>query len=307
MHDDSNRKFGMVALMGPPNAGKSTFLNHVLGQKVAIVSPKPQTTRNQISGIWTTERGQVVFLDTPGVHQLRGKMNKFLLQSAWQAVAQSNVVLVFLDAAAYAGRLEKFSSESSPLMQGLQKPGLPLIVAVNKVDKVKNKADLLSLMARIAEVWPGAEIFPISALTGDGVPELLEHVLAKLPEGTAMFPEDQISTVPMRFMAAETVREKLFIALRQELPYSTAVEIEQWEEEPERNFTRIGAVIYTSRPSHKAMIIGKQGSLLKQIGQEARLELEEMLEGKVFLELWVKVKEGWTEDPGFLRSIGLGE
>lgn len=307
MHDDSSHKFGVVALMGPPNAGKSTFLNHVLGQKVAIVSPKPQTTRNQISGIWTTERGQAVFLDTPGVHQLRGKMNRFLLQSAWQAVSQANLVLVFLDAAAYAGRLGKFAEEVSPLTQGLQKTGLPLAVAVNKVDKVKNKADLLGLMARIGETWPGAEIFPVSALTGDGVPELLEHVLAKLPEGGAMFPEDQISTVPLRFMAAETVREKLFNALRQELPYSTAVEIEQWEEEPERNFTRIGAVIYTARSGHKAMIIGRQGSLLKQIGQEARLELEELLEGKVFLELWVKVKEGWTEDPGFLRSIGLGE
>jgi len=307
MHEDSSRKFGVVALIGPPNAGKSTFLNHVLGQKVAIVTPKPQTTRNQISGIWTTERGQVVFLDTPGVHQLRGKMNRFLLQSAWQAVAQANQVLVVLDATAYAGRLEKLSTEIAPLIQGLQNTALPLTVAVNKVDKLKQKPALLELLARISEIWPQAELFPISALTGDGVNKLLEHLLALLPQGEALFPEDQVSTVPMRFMAAETVREKLFLALRQELPYSTAVEIEQWEEEPERNFTRIGAVIYTARPGHKAMVIGKQGALLKKIGQEARLELEEMLEGKVFLELWVKVREGWTEDPGFLRALGLGE
>jgi len=307
MHEDSSRKFGVVALIGPPNAGKSTFLNHILGQKVAIVTPKPQTTRNQISGIWTTERGQVVFLDTPGVHQLRGKMNRFLLQSAWQAVAQANQVLVVLDATAYAGRLEKLSTEIAPLIQGLQNTALPLTVAVNKVDKLKQKPALLELLARISEIWPQAELFPISALTGDGVNKLLEHLLALLPQGGALFPEDQVSTVPMRFMAAETVREKLFLALRQELPYSTAVEIEQWEEEPERNFTRIGAVIYTARPGHKAMVIGKQGALLKKIGQEARLELEEMLEGKVFLELWVKVREGWTEDPGFLRALGLGE
>lgn len=307
MHDASSHKSGVVALIGPPNAGKSTFMNHVLGQKVAIVSPKPQTTRNQISGIWTTERGQVIFLDTPGVHQMKGKLNKFLLQSAWQAVAQASAILVFLDAAAYAGRLDRFDREISPLTKGLQNTGLPLLVAVNKVDKVKHKPDLLGLLARIAEVWPGAEIFPISALTGDGVPELLTHVLGALPEGQAMFPEDQVSTVPMRFMAAEIVREKLFLALRQELPYSTAVEIEQWEEDHERNLTRIGAVIYTAKPGHKAMIIGKGGSQLKQIGQDARIEIEELLEGKVFLEMWVKVKEGWTEDPGFLRSLGLGE
>lgn len=307
MHDDSSRKFGVVALMGPPNAGKSTLMNQVLGQKVAIVSPKPQTTRNRISGIWTTERGQVVFLDTPGVHQMKGKMNRFLLQSAWQAVVQADMILVVLDAAAYAGRLERFARESSPVTKGLQKTGLPLAVAVNKVDKVKHKPDLLGLLAGIAEIWPEAEIFPVSALTGDGVPKLLEHIMATLPEGEDQFPEDQISTAPLRFMAAEIVREKLFLALRQELPYSTAVEIEQWEEEPERNLTRIGAVIYTAKPNHKAMIIGKGGAQLKQIGQEARLEIEELIEGKVFLELWVKVREGWTEDPGFLRTLGLGE
>ncbi len=300
-------KFGWVALIGPPNAGKSTLMNHYLGQKVAIVSPKPQTTRNRISGILSDENSQVVFLDTPGIHRMRGKMNRFLLDSAWEALGNADAIVVLFDAALYAAKPHLMEKELAPVVKPVNQSRKKLFVAVNKVDKVKDKAMLLPVMEKAQELWPEAEFIPVSALKGDGADVLLEKVVEALPEGAPMFPDDQVSTVPMRFMAAETVREKLFMSLQQELPYSTAVEIEFWTEEPERNLVNIGAIIYTTKKNHKGMIIGKGGQNLKKIGTQARRELEEMLEMKVMLELWVKVREGWTEDIGFLRSLGLGE
>ncbi len=303
----SEYKFGWVALIGPPNAGKSTLMNYFLGQKVAIVSPKPQTTRNRISGILSNDDAQVVFLDTPGIHRMRGKMNRFLLDSAWEALGSSNAIVVLFDAALYSLKPHLMEQELAPIIKPVNHSGRPLFVAVNKVDKVKDKAKLLPVMQKAQELWPEAEFFPVSALKGEGADVLLSKVVESLPEGAPMFPEDQVSTVPMRFMAAETVREKLFMSLQQELPYSTAVEIEFWNEEPERGIVNIGAIIYTTKKNHKGMIIGKGGQNLKKIGTQARKELEEMLEMKVMLEIWVKVREGWTEDVGFLRSLGLGE
>nr|WP_321255058.1 GTPase Era [uncultured Pseudodesulfovibrio sp.] len=300
-------KFGMVALIGPPNAGKSTLMNTYLGQKVAIVSPKPQTTRNRISGILTEEDAQIVFLDTPGIHQLRGKMNRFLLESAWNALSSSDAVVVLIDAALYCAKPHLLEKEIVPLVKPISESGRPVLVAVNKIDRVKEKDKLLPLMARVAEMWPEAEYIPVSALRGKGTDQLMDRILSLLPEGPPMFPEDQISTAPMRFMASEIIREKLFYSLRQELPYSTAVEIEQWDEESRDDMIIVNAVIYTSRKSHKGMIIGKQGSNLKRIGTDARKDISELTGSKVHLELWVKVREGWTEDPGFLRAMGLGE
>lgn len=300
-------KFGTIALIGPPNAGKSTLMNRYLGQKVAIVSPKPQTTRNRISGILTTADSQIVFLDTPGIHRLRGKMNRFLLESAWNALASADGVVVLLDAALYCAKPQMLEKEILPLVNPVSEAGRPVLVAVNKIDRVKEKDQLLPFMARLAELWPEAEFIPVSALHGKGTEELMERILAFLPEGPPMFPEDQISTAPMRFMASEIIREKLFYSLRQELPYSTAVEIEQWDEESRPGMIIINAVIYTSRKSHKGMIIGKQGANLKNIGTLARQDIGELTGEKVYLELWVKVREGWTEDPGFLRAMGLGE
>ncbi len=298
-------KFGSAAIIGPPNAGKSTFLNQILGQKVAIVTPKPQTTRNRISGIWTGDEAQVVFLDTPGIHRLRGKMNSFMLKSAWQALAGADAAVLFLDASLYADKPHVFDKDIVPLKRELNQNRAPLIIAANKVDKVRDKRNLLGVLEKISETFPDAEIFPVAAINGDGLDELLQKVISLLPEGPPMFPEDQVSTVPMRFLAAEVVREKLFMELRQELPYQTTVEIEQWEEED--GLVRIAALIYTARKSHKGIIIGKGGASLKKIGQEARIELEDMLQCKVFLQIWVKIREGWTEDPGFLRSLGFGE
>ncbi len=298
-------KFGTVALMGPPNAGKSTLMNQILGEKLAIVTPKPQTTRNRISGIWTTDEAQVVFMDTPGVHRLRGRMNKFLLQAAWDALAQADALVAVLDASLYAKKSGLFDKEIAPLAEPLRGAGRPLLVAANKIDLVGDKRHLLKVLAASAEVWPGAEIFPISAATGDGVELFLARLLELLPEGPAMFPEDQLSTVPLRFLASEIIREKLFMELAQELPYQTAVEIERWEEEG--GLLRLNALIWTARENHKGIIIGKRGERLKRIGTESRIEIEELAGMKVHLEIWVKVREDWTEDPGFLRGLGFGE
>jgi GTP-binding protein Era len=300
-------KFGFAALAGPPNAGKSTLMNRLVGQKVAIVSPKPQTTRNRITGILTREDCQVVFLDTPGVHRRPGRMNRFLLESAQAALSSADVVTVLVDGQAWARNPDAARSELAPLAKSVSRLAQPLLVGVNKADLLKEKARLLPVLQDLSTLWPQAEIIPLSALTGEGADTLLERIVSHLPAGEPMFPEDQVSTVPLRFMAAEIVREKLFLSLSQELPYSTAVEIEAWEEEPDKGLTRVAAVIHTGRDSHKAMIIGKGGAMLKKVGTMARLELEELLESRVDLKLWVKVRPNWTEDPGFMRSIGLGE
>lgn len=297
-------KCGWVALMGPPNAGKSTLLNSYLGQKVAIVSPRPQTTRNQITGILSGKDAQVIFMDTPGIHQMRGKINRLLLQSAWQAMEGADVLGVILDADLYAKKPEYLDKDISPLREAVAAESRPVFVIANKVDLLGDKSRLLPLLEKLHTLWPKAEIFPVSALKSEGMPALLAAVKKALPEGEAQFPEDQLSTLPMRFMTAEIIREKLFLSLRQELPYSTAVDIEAWEEEAER--VTIHAVIYVGRSSHKSIVIGHAGRNIKQVGQTARKEIMELLGRKVLLELWVKVKENWGEDAAFLHSLGLG-
>jgi GTPase len=297
---------GWVALLGPPNSGKSTLLNHILGQKVSIVSPKPQTTRNQVTGILTRDDMQVIFLDTPGVHRLRGKMNAFLLKAAWQALARADMTVIVLDAALYSTRLHLLRGDLQPLHSSrVTLPG-PILAALNKIDKIKDRRNLLPLMEQLSEIWPKAEIYPLSAATGENVQTLLQGIAKSLPSGPPLFPEDQLSTVPLRFMASEIIREKLFLNLHEELPYRTAVDIENWDDQSRPGLTRIHAVIFVERDTHKAMVIGKQGRNLKQIGQSARQELEELLGGKVYLEMWVKIRPKWSEDERFLLSLGFG-
>lgn len=297
---------GWVALMGPPNAGKSTLLNAGIGQKVAIVSPRPQTTRNQITGILSDNDAQVIFMDTPGIHQLRGKMNRLMLQSAWQAMEGADVLGIILDADLYARRPEYLEKDIAPLLAPLAVERRPLFVMANKVDLLGDKSRLLPLLERLHEIWPGAEIFPVSALSGEGIARLMAAIKMALPEGEAQFPTDMLSTLPMRFMAAEIVREKLFMGLRQELPYSTAVDIESWVEDPQSGHVTIHAVIYVGKSTHKAMVIGHAGRNIKQVGQAARKDIMALLERKAHLELWVKVKENWIEDASFLHALGLG-
>lgn len=297
---------GFIALIGPPNAGKSTFLNAVLGEKIAIVSPKPQTTRTSITGIHTTDAEQIIFLDTPGIHAARGKLNRFLVDAAWGAVQESNGVALFLDGAKYAGNTKALERDLRPLAARLGTMGVPMVVALNKVDQIKPKERLLGLLADCAALWPGVELVPVSARTGEGVETLLKVIRDFLPIGPPLYPEDQMSTASVRFLASEIIREKLFLGLDQELPYNVAVEIENWEELPEQNMTMIAATIYTSKNSHKGMIVGRQGQNLKKVGQQARQEIKSLLGCKVHLELWVKVREGWTEDGQFMTSLGLG-
>ena len=296
---------GVIALIGPPNAGKSTLLNTILGQKVAIVTPKPQTTRNRISGILTTAGHQIVFLDTPGIHSGRTRLNRVIVQSAWRALDGADGVVLLLDASRYLKRSDRLDADLVPIHKRLSTSGEGLLLAVNKIDTFRDKQQLLPLFNHLSRYWPARSIFPLSAATGEGVDALVDTVKTLLPPGPPLFPEDQISTAPLRFMAAEAIREKLFLSLRQELPYAVAVEIEMWEER--ETAAVIHAVIYVARESQKGMVIGKGGSLLKQVGRAAREEIETLLEKSVHLELWVKVKQDWPDNPGFLSTLGIGE
>ena len=302
---DQHHRCGRVALMGPPNAGKSTLLNALLGQKVTIVTPKPQTTRNQIVGILTDPGSQIIFMDTPGLTQMRGRLSKTMLQAVWQSLSQADVIMPVLDAHLYIRHPEFLERDLAPVAQALASDTRPMIVVVNKVDLFADKSRMLPLLTQLHEMWPGSEIFPASALLRDGLPELAALVRSRLPEAPAEFPEDQISTAPLRFMAAEIIREKLFLHLRQEVPYTVAVDVENWEEDQERGQTLIQATIYVARPMHKAMVLGRAGAGIKEIGTEARKDIVELLGGKVHLDLWVKVREHWTEDVAFLRDMGL--
>lgn len=299
---------GWVALMGPPNAGKSTLTNALVGQKVAIVTAKPQTTRNRIVGILTQKDAQVIFMDTPGVHalrgQTRGQLGKIMVQSAWQSFAVANCIVLVIDGDLYLRKPDFMERDLAPLIQPLAEEERPVVVVVNKVDLFHDKSRMLPLLESVAQMFPKAEIFPASALRRNGVEQLLELIRSHLPEGEAQFPEDQLSTAPMKFMAAEIIREKLFEKLYQEVPYSVAVDVEVWDEEDDR--VLIHAAIYVAKPSHKAMVIGRAGEGIKAIGTAARKEIRDMVDKKVHLELWVKVREDWVDDPQFLHSLGFG-
>jgi GTP-binding protein Era len=297
---------GWVAIMGPPNAGKSTLLNALLGQKVSIVTPRAQTTRNRIVGILNEPGTQIIFMDTPGLTRERGQLPKMMLQAAWQSMDTADALLLVLDCDLYLRKPEFLERDTQSLTRALASDERPLIVLVNKVDKFADKSRMLPLLERLQALWSKGVIFPASALMRDGLPELTALIKKKLPAGPAQFPEEQLSTASERFMAAEIIREKLFLRLMQEAPYSTAVAIERWEELEDEGRTLIHAVIYVGRPSHKAMVIGKGGAGIKEIGSAARLEMQELLGRKVHLELWVKVREHWMEDPHFMRDLGLG-
>ena len=294
---------GWVALMGPPNAGKSTLTNALVGQKVAIVTAKPQTTRNRIVGILTQKDAQVIFMDTPGVHalrgQTRGQLGKIMVQSAWQSFAVANCIVLVIDGDLYLRKPDFMERDLAPLIQPLAEEERPVVVVVNKVDLFHDKSRMLPLLESVAQMFPKAEIFPASALRRNGVEQLLELIRSHLPEGEAQFPEDQLSTAPMKFMAAEIIREKLFEKL-----YSVAVDVEVWDEEDDR--VLIHAAIYVAKPSHKAMVIGRAGEGIKAIGTAARKEIRDLVDKKVHLELWVKVREDWVDDPQFLHSLGFG-
>jgi len=289
---------GYISIIGRPNVGKSTLLNSLLGEKVAIVSPRPQTTRNRITGIKTTAHAQVVFLDTPGIHHAQSLMNRRMVDVALQTLHEVDGVLWLLDAR------ERIGAQNERIAELLRGVKTPVFVLLNKIDLVA-KGKLLPLMQRCAELLPEKEILPVSGLKGDNLPLLLELIEKNLPEGPRYFPGDEVTDQSERFLAAEIVREKVFLLTREEIPYGVAVTIDEFTEKAEKNLIVIQATIHTERTSHKPILIGKQGSMLKEIGVQTRVELEALLGCKIFLELFIRVDKGWTQRPHMLTEMGL--
>lgn len=289
---------GYIAIIGRPNVGKSTLLNQILGEKVAIVSPKPQTTRNRITGIRTTESSQIIFLDTPGIHQGRSLVNRRMVDTAMQTLDEVDGVLWLLDAH------DRIKQEEERIAETLRGVETPVLILLNKMDLV-SKGKLLPLMERCAQLLPDKEIVPVSALKGEGIPLILDVVEKWLPEGAPFFTEGEYTDQSERFLASEIVREKVFLLTREEIPYGVAVTIDEFAEKEDKNLIVISATIHTERDSHKGILIGKRGAMLKEIGQQAREELEGLLGCRIFLELFVRVDPNWTQNPHMLVEMGL--
>lgn len=294
-----SHRCGYVAIVGRPNVGKSTLLNHLLGQKVSITSRKPQTTRHRLLGIKTTHDAQILYVDTPGLH-LGGRraINRIMNRAAASAIHDVDVVVFMVEATTW-------SREDSHVLERLQEVRVPVILAVNKVDRVSAKPDLLPYLAQAAQRMEFAEVVPVSAKRGDNLQTLEQQVIRQLPEAVPLFPEDQLTDRSERFMATEIIREKLMRRLGQEIPYRLSVEIGQFTEQA--GLVSIEAIIWVERPGQKAIVIGKGGRILKSVGAEARQDLERLLDRKVYLQTWVKVKEGWSDDERALRRMGYEE
>ena len=288
---------GFLTLAGRTNVGKSTLLNRIVGQKVAIVTPKPQTTRRRIVGIRTDPDAQIILIDSPGFHQSRQPLNRRMIDTARRCLAEGEVIVAVIEAGGTT-----LSREDRDLLGEIGRLGRPTVIAINKIDRT-GRERTLPLAEQAHQALPDAAIVPISALTGENVDELIRVVKPLLPASAALMPEDEYTDQTERMMAEEIVREKIFLAMRQEVPFSTAVVVEQFVEE--EALTRIEALIVVSRESHKGMVIGAGGSQLKAIGTQARLELEELLGRHVFLGLRVKVEPGWTGDPRKLKELGF--
>jgi GTP-binding protein Era len=288
---------GFIAIIGRPNVGKSTLMNCLLGEKVSIISDKPQTTRNRIRGILTLPHAQAVFVDTPGIHKPLHRMNQLMVNAAIRTFGEVDVIMLLVEATERPGTGDRFIIDSLATVK------TPVFLIINKVDLIE-KERLLPLMQECSTLYPFADIVPVSALQGD-LGGLLEALVKRLPAGPKYFPDDQLTDQPERFIVAEIIREKVFELTKEEIPYSSAVVIEQMQEE--QDLTRVGAVIFVDRESQKGIVIGKGGAMLKEIGTRARLDAEKLLGVKVFLQLWVKVKKGWREDDAMLRNIGIIE
>jgi len=292
---------GFVCILGRPNAGKSTLLNALVGEKLAIISPKPQTTRNRIQGILHIPKrngrdgGQVVLIDTPGVHKPDSSLGRKMMVEVREALEGCDLVLVLMDVT------RKFDPRDGFAMDLLKQTGARAFLVLNKVDLLRDKARLLPVIEEYRKLYDFAEVFPISALKRNGLDEMLKKVIAALPAGPAYFPEDQVTDQPARFMAAEIIREQILVEMEEEIPYATTVIVDNFEEGA--RLTRIAATIYCEREGQKGILIGKRGGMLKKIGTSARLRIERMLETKVFLELYVKVQPGWRDARGFVEEL----
>ncbi len=294
---DSDRKAGFVSIIGRPNVGKSTLMNYIIGQKIAITSNKPQTTRNRIRTVYTEDRGQIVFTDTPGIHKAKNKLGDYMVSVARKSIVDVDACMWIVEPTTYIGSGEQAIAEELSKADGIVR-----ILVINKTDTLKNKAQILEVIEAYKNVCKFDEIIPVSAKTGEGVPELIDNLFNYMPEGAPYFEEDVITDQPLRQIVAELIREKALWCLKDEIPHGVAVVIDTFEED--EKLTRITATIVCEKNSHKAIIIGKNGTMLKKIGSLARPDIEDMLECKVYLELWVKVRKDWRESDLLMKNYG---
>lgn len=298
--DNNMTKSGFVTLIGRPNVGKSTLMNCLIGQKIAITSNKPQTTRNRIQTVYTDDRGQIVFVDTPGIHKAKNKLGKYMVTAAERTFREVDLILWLVEPTTFIGAGEQHIAEE------LKKVQTPVVLVINKIDTVK-KEEILTFIAAYKDVADFAEIVPISALKAENTEDLLQVIYKYMPYGPCFYDEDTVTDQPERQIVAELIREKALRLLEDEIPHGIAVSIERMKERKQGNIIDIDATIICERESHKGIIIGKQGSMLKKIGSKARPEMEDMLGMKVNLKLWVKVKKDWRDSDFLLKNFGYNQ
>lgn len=299
---ENNKTFksGFISIIGRPNVGKSTFLNHVVGQKIAIMSDKPQTTRNKVQGVVTTDDSQLIYIDTPGIHKPKHRLGDFMVKVARNTLAEVDIIMFMVNAEEKIGPGDRF------ILEMLEHTKTPVFLIINKIDLVHPDHLLETIVAYTSE-YDFAEVIPISALSGNNTDRLLDTLKAYLPEGPKYYPDDQVTDHPERFIIAEFIREKVLHLTREEIPHSVAVVIEKIEREEGRDIVNIMATIVVDRDSQKGIVIGKRGALLKEVGTKARKDIEMLLGSKVFLELWVKVQKDWRNKPNRLKEFGFSD
>ena len=295
--DTKEFKSGFVTLIGRPNVGKSTLMNHLIGQKIAITSEKPQTTRNRIQTVYTDERGQIIFLDTPGIHKAKNKLGEYMVNVAENTLKEVDVILWLVEPTTFIGAGERHIAEQ------LSKIKTPVILVINKIDTVKSKEDILTFIAAYKDILNFAEIIPVSALKEMNIEDVKSSIFKYLPAGPQFYDEDTVTDQPMRQIAAELIREKALRMLDDEIPHGIAVVIDQMKERP-NGIIDVDATIVCERDSHKGIIIGKGGSMLKRIGTAARMEIENLMDTKVNLKLWVKVRREWRDSDMYMKNYG---
>ncbi|HEX7538958.1 MAG TPA: GTPase Era [Syntrophales bacterium] len=293
-------KSGFIAIAGRPNVGKSTLLNAILGEKIAITSSKPQTTRNKITGILNADDGQFIFLDTPGIHRAKTPLNRYMVKAATSTFSEVDLILFLIEAD------RGYDPDDGLIIESMREAGVPVFLVINKIDLVA-KPILLPLIDRFRGLYEFREIVPVSAARGNGVDRLVELIREALPEGPKFFPDDMFTDNTERFIAAEIVREKILLLTHREIPYATAVTVDSFKEDEEKNMIRIAATITVEKDSQKGILIGKGGKMLKEIGTQARLEMEKFFAAKIFLELFVRVRKDWTKDAKWLKEFGYSD
>jgi GTP-binding protein Era len=297
---ETNYKSGFVTLIGRPNVGKSTLMNHLIGQKIAITSDKPQTTRNRIQTVYTDDRGQIIFLDTPGIHKAKNKLGEYMVSVAEHTLKEVDVVLWLVEPTTYIGAGEQYIAEQ------LSNVKTPIILVINKIDTVKNQEDILTFISTYKDICNFAEIVPVSALKDKNTDLMLELIYKYLPYGPQYYDEDTVTDQPMRQIAAELIREKALRLLKDEIPHGIAVTVEKMTER-QNGIMDVEANIVCERDSHKGIIIGKGGAMLKKIGTQARKEIEDLMDTKVNLQLWVKVRKEWRDSELYMKNYGYNQ